>query len=249
MCKKIPATILVILGIPFLPAVWLFLHYYVGIGERFLPSPVRVFEALYTLKPNILVHALYTTVRFAIGSSLGVVVGILLGLLLYRSRALYHLLVPSIQSLRAAPPVAVVPFFLLWFGFSEVGRYILIVFGIGLGLSITTYQILNTMPEKYKVLFNSFSLDPHRYIFRFGLPLVLEKILPTIRFSLATAVGLVIVSEFLGSQMGLGYLIQTARSTFALHTVFLAMILLGAIMILFDRLVSYLWSKFIYWQS
>ena len=246
--RNLSITASTIIGMLLLPAIWLFLHYYVGISERFLPSPVRVFGALYDLKPSIFMHVLYTTVRLVIGSSLGVTLGILLGLLLYRSQTLYRLLAPSVQSLRATPPVAAVPFFLLWFGFSEIGRYVLIVFGIGLGISIATYQILDTLPEKYKVLFKSFALDSHKHVFTFGLPLVLEKILPTIRFSLATAVGLVIVSEFLGSQVGLGHLIQTARSTFALHTVFLAMILLGVTMVLLDHLVAYLWRKCIYWQ-
>ena len=69
--RNISATASTIIGVLLLPAVWLFLHYYIGISERFLPSPVRVFGALYDLKPNIFVHVLYTSVRLVIGSSIG----------------------------------------------------------------------------------------------------------------------------------------------------------------------------------
>jgi ABC-type nitrate/sulfonate/bicarbonate transport system permease component len=60
--------------------------------------------------------------------------------------------------------------------------------------------------------------------------------------------GVVIVSELLGSQVGLGYLMQTARSTFSMHVIFLAMIMLGALNALVDVTVTRLWSRSVYWR-
>ncbi|MES2215779.1 MAG: ABC transporter permease subunit [Patescibacteria group bacterium] len=236
-------------GILFLPALWFFLHYIVHVGERFLPSPERVYQAIFDIHPSIFLHIFDTVTRFVIGSLLGIVIGIAIGFLLHRWITARRLLLPTVQALRATPPVAVVPFFLLWFGFSDVGRYLLIIFGIGVSLAITTYQILENPPEKYRVLFKSFSLNPRAQTLSFSLPYVLQEILPTIRFGLALAIGLVVVSEFLGSQTGLGYLIQTARATFSLHVIFLANILLGIILVVIDWLTIKLWSKLLFWQK
>lgn len=247
--NKILNWVLSILGILLLPAIWFYLHYIQGVGERFLPSPIRVYEAIFDLEPSIFIHLLDTTIRFAVGSLLGIIAGILIGFLVHRWEVSRRLLLPSIQALRATTPVAVVPFFLLWFGFSDIGRYLLIVFGIGVSLAITTYQILENPPEKFKVMFKGFGLNPRAQLWSFGLPYVLEEILPTIRFGLATAIGLVVVSEFLGSHTGLGYLIQTARSTFSLHVIFLANILLGIILVFIDWIVIRSWKVLLYWKK
>jgi len=247
--KQIGNWVLSIIGVLLLPAIWFYLHYVVKIGERFLPSPESVYQAIFNLDPNIFSHAFDTLIRFVVGSFLGIVAGILIGFILHRSQIVRRLLLPTIQALRATPPIAAVPFFLLWFGFSDIGRYILIVFGIGISLAITTYQILESPPEKFRVLFKSFSLNPRAQIMSFSLPYVLQEILPTIRFSLATAIGLVLVSEFLGSQTGLGYLIQVSRSTFSLQVVVLANILLGFILVVVDWGAIRLWDKLLFWKK
>jgi len=236
-------------GILLLPAIWFYLHYVVKIGDRFLPSPLRVYQALFELDPNIWIHLYATATRFVLGSLFGIVAGILIGFLLHRWNIIRRLLLPAIHALRATPPVAVVPFFLLWFGFSDIGRYILIIFGIGTSLAVATFQIIEEPPEKYRILFNSFSLNPRSQIMSFSLPFVIQEILPTIRFSLATAIGLVIVSEYLGAQTGLGYLIQVSLTTFSLHVVVLANILLGIILVVVDWLVIRLWHNLVFWEK
>jgi ABC-type nitrate/sulfonate/bicarbonate transport system permease component len=249
MSKKLTNISVSIIGILLLPIIWFVLHYWVGVGERYLPDPVRVYQAIFDIDPNIWIQTLYTLGRFVIGSFLGIVAGIAIGLLIYRSKTIYRLLSPSIQALRATPAVAVIPFFLLWFGFSEIGKYLLVIFGIGINLAIATYQILRTTPERYTVLFHSFALEPRKQIMNFALPLVMEEILPTIRFSLGTAIGLVIVAEYLGAQIGLGHLIEVARQTFSLHVVLLSDILLGIIIVVVDLLLVRLWKKIVFWNK
>jgi ABC-type nitrate/sulfonate/bicarbonate transport system permease component len=249
MSKKIIVIISTLIGVGLIPIIWLFLHYYVDVGERFLPSPVRVFESILSLQPNIIMHTLETSIRFIVGSVLGIISGIFLGLLLFKFKIINRLLAPSIQAIRAVPPIATIPFFLLWFGFSEIGRYLLVVVGIGFNITIATYQILNKLPEKYKVFFKSFPIKSQKRVLKFSLPVVLEKILPTVRFSLSTAIGLVIVSELLGAQVGLGYLIQVARATFSLEVVFLATMILGLIMVITDKFVVWAWKKMVFWEK
>ena len=89
---------------------------------------------------------------------------------------------------------------------------------------------------------------PESLTLKFLLPSVLERILPTLRFALATALGLVVVSELLGSQVGLGYLIQTARSTFSLQLIFLAAILLGVMNFCLDFLLRWCWGLIVFWR-
>jgi ABC-type nitrate/sulfonate/bicarbonate transport system permease component len=136
----------------------------------------------------------------------------------------------------------------LWFGFAESGRLLLVVAGIAFNIAVATHQILSDVPEKQRILFKSFGIESSHLVRSYSIPRILESLLPTIRFSLSTAMGVVIVSELLGSQIGLGYLIQTARNTFSMHVIFLATILLGILNSLMDFLVTRVWSKAIYWR-
>jgi len=137
---------------------------------------------------------------------------------------------------------------LLWFGFSETGRYVLTFCGTGFNIAIATLQILARLPERYRVMFAGFRLKPQDLPLTYCLPVVVEGILPTLRFSLSAAVALVVASELLGSQIGLGYLIQSARSTFSMHVVFLATILLGILNSTADRTLIWCWKKLLYWK-
>jgi len=170
-----------------------------------------------------------------------------MGLILFRSESLKSLLMPLIQSSRSVPAVAIIPFFLLWFGFSEVGRYFLVLSGTALNIGVATLQIAESSPEKYTVMFSSFKLSPSFFPLKYGVPYVFENILPTLRFSLALAIGLIVASEMLGSQVGLGYLAQSARATFSMDLLFLTVICLGIISAAADELLVRGWRTALFW--
>jgi ABC-type nitrate/sulfonate/bicarbonate transport system permease component len=240
---------LIILGILLIPAIWVIVKYLFNIEDRFLPSPQSLVDAFTSIEPNIIIHFLYSFSRLLIGFSFGIFAGILFGLFLYKSKFFYNLLNPAFQSLRSIPPFATIPFFLLWFGFSETGKFIIIVFGISFNLAIASYQTLSNIDDKYHIYFRSINKEARNYIRAFTLPYICGNILPTLRFSLSTAIGLVVVAEMLGSQIGLGYLINTSKSTFSLNVVFLAAILFGIINFLTDKILIFLWKKIVYWQK
>lgn len=237
------------LGAILLPALWLLVKYFFAVPDRFLPAPDAVLRALFDIKPPVWLHAWQTLSRVLVGTLTGILAGVSLGIILFRLPFARLLLLPSVQALRAIPPIATVPFFLLWFGFSETGKYLLIVVGIAFNLSIASLQVLSDNPERYTVMFRGFALDHKKMTVAYSLPRLVEELLPTIRFSVATAIGLVVVSELLGAQLGLGYLIQTARSTFSMHAVFLATILLGLISVALDGLVVFIWLRLMYWRK
>lgn len=242
------AAAIKIAGAIFVPVLWIAIKYGLGVSDRFLPSPISVITAVRDIEPSILVHLGYTTARLAIGFSLGIALGLAMALLSVRSQRLNWFLMPVIQSLRAVPSAAVVPFFLLWFGFSETGRYLLVITAVAFNLFIAAIQILREQSEAHRAFFLSFGQTPGRLLLDYSLPKIAETLLPTLRFSLALSIGAVTVSELLGSQVGLGYLIQTSRSTFSLHVLFLATIALGLLSAGSDLLLVSVWRRLVYWR-
>jgi hypothetical protein len=99
----------------------------------------------------------------------------------------------------------------------------------------------------YIIALISFGKSIKTYPIRVCLPLVLQSLLPTIRTSVAIIFGAALVSELLGSQIGLGYLIQTSRTTYAMHVVFLVTIVLGLLATLLDLTLVLAWRACIFW--
>ncbi len=246
--ERLLAFVLNAMGMLFLVFLWSFLSYGVGVSHRYLPSPDLVLSAFGDIDPPLYVHAAATIARIVVGTVTGVVCGVGLALLIEASVPLRRLLLPSILMLRAIPPIATVPFFLLWFGFSEWGKFLLVAIGVGLNIVVAAIQILENMDERFVVALGSFQKSLRCYPFSVALPLVLESLLPTLRTSVAIIFGTVIVSELLGSQMGLGYLIQTSRTTYSMHVVFLVTIILGVLATLLDQAVILLWKKTVFWK-
>jgi len=242
-------VLLSVAGGLFLPVVWYFAKNGLGISDRYLPSISAVIGAVTDLDPGLGVHVAATVTRLAIGFVLGTCGGIAAGIMFARWPFSDYLLNPSIQALRAVPAAATVPFFLLWFGFSELGRYLLVLLAVGLNVAVASHQVLASHSRSHAAFFHSFGLNSGEFPLRYSLPRVAEAILPTLRYSLALSIGAVTVSELLGSQTGLGYLLQTGRSTFALHLMFLAMIAVGVVAAVLDWLLQILWRKIIYWNT
>jgi taurine transport system permease protein len=227
--------------------VWIGVKYGFGISDRYLPGIGAMYQAIVDIGPAWLTDIFATLSRTLIGFTLGVVLGVGVALALFRLNFLW-VIMPTVQAVRAVPAVAIVPFFLLWFGFSEIGRYLLVIVGLGLNVLVACADTLETPRERDLVLFRNFQAPLNTRVLRYWLPRVLENLLPTLRFGIALALGVIIVSEMLGAQSGLGYLMQTSRATFSLNVIMLSAFILGGIAALLDLLLRAIWTQIVPWR-
>jgi ABC-type nitrate/sulfonate/bicarbonate transport system permease component len=228
--------------------IWIFLCYVVGVPQRYLPRPDAVFGAVSDIQPPLYLHITATAARVVIGTIAGTIGGVALALCITTWDSTRRLIMPAALSLRAIPPIATVPFFLLWFGFSEWGKFLLVATGVGLNIVVAAIQILEQTDEKFLIALTSFNRSLRSNPFVVSLPLIMEGLLPTLRTSVAIIFGASLVSELLGSQLGLGYLIQTSRTTYSMHVVFLVTLILGVLATFLDWGVVGVWNLFIFWR-
>lgn len=228
-------------------AIWIGVKSLFEISDRYLPGPESIANAIADLGWSLALHTGATAFRALMGFALGVLGGILLTLAAFRVRLL-PLLMPAVNALRAVPPVAAVPFFLLWFGFSETGRYLLVALGLGLNVVVACADVVERPTERDVVTFANFHLPIERLVFAYWLPRIAENLLPTLRFGIALALGLIVVSEMLGAQYGLGYLMQTSRATFSLNVIVLCALLLGIMATAADSALRSIWPRIVFWR-
>jgi ABC-type nitrate/sulfonate/bicarbonate transport system permease component len=227
--------------------VWLGAKFVFDIPDRYLPGVESIYQAIVDVGPAWIIHISATVSRTIIGFGLGTLFGIVAALALFRVNGLSWLM-PTVHAARAVPAVAMVPFFLLWFGFSEIGRYLLVVVGFGLNVLVACADTVQSPREADVVLFRNFRAPLNTRILRYWLPRVLENLLPTLRFGIALALGVIVVSEMLGAQTGLGYLMQTSRATFSLNVILLCAIILGVLATILDSALQLLWHRVVTWR-
>src|SRR5215813_8067015 len=110
--------------------VWQLVSMYV-VSPHLIPPPT---EVLRTAVPMITTaeiprHVAASLTRVAVGFALGSTFGIVVGVLMGRIRALHDLLDPVIEFFRFLSPTAMIPIAVIWFGIGETSKYFLIFWG------------------------------------------------------------------------------------------------------------------------
>jgi ABC-type nitrate/sulfonate/bicarbonate transport system permease component len=237
-----------ILGFLLIPMVWIVVKNLFQIPDRFLPGPIDVVYAARDLDPNVGQHFAASAVRLLVGFTLGVVIGLVVAAIFSLFGRIRLVLDPVFSSLQSVPPLATVPFFILWFGFSELGKFLIVFLAVATNIVLYGVRTLDQIDSKYVIMIKSYKLDSSKTLFKVYLPYIISRSLPTVRYMLSVSIGLVLFSELLGAQLGLGYLIQTARSTFSMALVFLAALLATALYVTVDYLLVVLWRTAFRWS-
>lgn len=101
------------------------------ISKTVLPAPFDILITCrdLTVSGELFTHLGISIQRAALGFCLGAGLGLLLGLVIGFSKIAEDYLDPSLQMLRTVPHLAVTPLFILWFGFDELSKVLLIALG------------------------------------------------------------------------------------------------------------------------
>lgn len=235
-------------GVIFLILVWTLVSYFGWVNTLLLPSPLRVIESVKDIGPTLLLHISATLFRVFIGYSLGIIIGVSIGVLMQYDSRVFRALDGLIETFRPVPPVAVVPFFILIFGFSEYGKILVTFMGVGLLIIVTTIEAIERVPAS--VIRWGLVLGLRRRVLfrRIILPAAWPEMRAGFRIAMALAITLVIVSEFMGARYGLGYLISVSKVTLTTPTILLTTMILGWIGWGLDRILRFIFDKTTAWD-
>ncbi len=218
------------------------------VNPLLLPPPLRVILAARDIGLVLFIHLFATAARIVAGLALGTILGVCIGALMQYSRRTYVLLDGIVETSRPVPPVAVVPFFILVFGFAEIGKLLLVTVGTGLVVTVATVEAIERIPTAIirwgLVCGLSRAGLFRRVIIRAAAP----ELRAGLRIALAIAVSLVIVSEFMGATYGLGYLINVSKVTLTTPTMILSIIILGWLSWSLDRLLRSGFDRWCAWD-
>ena len=183
------------------------------ISHRLLPAPSDVAVAFWhmaltgELWRDMGVSTLRALAGFALGGSIGFVLGVLNG----TSPTAARLLDSSLQMLRNIPHLAMIPLVILWFGIDESAKLFLVSVGVFFPIYLNTYHGVRTVDAGLLEMAESYGLDRWRLFRQVVLPGALPSILVGFRYGLGIMWLTLIVAETISASEGIGYMTMNAR--------------------------------------
>ncbi|KAA0796424.1 ABC transporter permease [Bacillus sp. JAS102] len=217
------------------------------VSKTVLPTPLDIFLAFQELikTGELFGHVSISVFRAAAGFFIGGSLGIILGTIVGFSTRSEQYLDPSVQMLRTVPHLAVAPLFVLWFGFGETSKVLLIADGAFFPLYVNAFLGIRGVDSKLFDVARVLEFSRRKLITKLILPAALPNLLLGARLSLGVAWVSLVVAELMGSTEGIGYMIMDARQFSNTDIVFVGIIIFAFVGKFSDSLVRLLEVKFL----
>jgi len=216
---------------------------------RFFPAPSSIVETFGKMVADgaLLMHTKATLLRILVGYLMGAIPGILFGLLLGSVRPLRQLLEPIFASLLPIPKIAIFPLLLLIFGLGETSKYLIIAIGVFFYLLFNTMSGVMQVPPLFNDVARANGATGIQRRLTVSLPYALPSIFTGLKLAAGAAFVVIAAAEFVGSQSGLGYLIWSAWSTFAVSKMYVGIVTISVLGYAVTVLMGYIERKLVPW--
>ncbi|HRR89025.1 MAG TPA: ABC transporter permease [Methanoculleus sp.] len=235
-------------------AIWQFVAEYI-VGRSFiLPSVTDVAAAFVNLLASgtLLVDIGVSFKHFGIGLLAAIFLGVPIGILMGWFRVADYLLDPIIEILRPIPPLAWIPFAIIWFGLTAGAAGFVIFVGAFFPILTATYTAFRSVPKVYveagKVLGCDTSFELIRHV---ALPSAIPSIASGIRISMGVGWMCLVAAEMFGvSRNGLGYQLWHNYYLHQMPEVVVYMLILGFAGLIIDHIFRhYVDQRLLRWHE
>jgi NitT/TauT family transport system permease protein len=219
-----------------------------GIRSIILPPPSAVFAAMAERHDLLLTHlwpSLYLTV---LGFALSVVGGIFVAVLITYSTIVRKGFYPVIVVSQVIPKISIAPLFIVWFGTGTLSSLLLAFLVAFFPMTINAAMGFESIDEDIHRMARTFMGSRWQIFWKIRMPNALPYIFGGMKISITLAIIGVIVSEFVASQEGIGYLIKLAGGLLDTPLMLAAITALSVSGLALYAIIVGLESWAIYWQ-
>jgi len=222
-----------------------------ALPKAVLPALTDVAKALAALigSGEIFPHTLASLARAGTGLAVAVVVGIALGIAMARMRVVRLAFEPFLLLIYPVPKPALIPLFMIWLGIGDFSKIAVIALGCLLPVVTAAFNGARSVDEVLLWSARARGVSERRLLWRVVLPATLPQIATGVRTALAISIIILVSSEFLSSQEGLGYLISSYGGVGADDSMLAVVIYLAAIGYALDRLYLAALRRFMSWHA
>lgn len=222
-----------------------------GLGVRsiILPAPSEIFETMIDRRDLLLANlwpSLYLTVLgFALSVAGGVLVAVLITYSSFLRRSFYPIIVVS----QVVPKISIAPLFIVWFGTGTTSCLLLAFLIAFFPMTINSALGFQSIEEDIHLMARTFMGSPWQIFWKIRMPNALPHIFGGMKISITLAIIGVIVSEFVASQQGIGYLIKLSGGLLDTPLMMASIAVLSIAGLILYGLIVAVERRSVYWQS
>jgi ABC-type nitrate/sulfonate/bicarbonate transport system permease component len=184
---------------------------------------------------EIFAHTAASFARAAAGFAIAVFAGVALGLVMARVRGVQRAVEPILLLIYPVPKPALIPLFMIWLGIGDISKITVIALACLLPVVVSTFNGASSVDDMLLWSARARGTSPRRLLWRVVLPAALPQIAAGVRTAIAIAIIVLVSSEFISAETGLGYLIFSYGGVGADDAMLAVVIWLALLGYLLDR--------------
>jgi nitrate/nitrite transport system permease protein len=179
---------------------------------------------------------------FLIGSAIAIPLGLIMGASTIGKKIFY----PIVQILKPVSPLAWFPIGLVAFqSASDATIFIIVITSLWPTLINTAFGV-SSIPDDHKNVAKAFGFSKWKYLTKVLIPFSLPHIITGLRLSIGVAWLVIVAGEMLSGGMGIGFFVWDSWNALSLEKVISAILIIGIVGLLLDKMFSYLQNKVTY---
>jgi NitT/TauT family transport system permease protein len=187
--------------------------------------------------------------RAGLGLAYAIVFGGVLGMAMARWRTLDAFINPLVELFYPLPKSALIPITVLWLGFGDGSKILLIFLACMIPVTIGAYNGARGSDQALVWSARSMGASRMRMMWDVVMPSALPELLNGIRTALALAFILLVSSELIAAQQGFGYLIGYLGSTGSYDSMYAVVLTVAFLGFAADRLYQILMQWLLRWRE
>ena len=234
-----------------LAVVWELVARFELVSTSALPALSSVFVAWFEMLTSgeLLTNAGSSLYRGSIGLLLAIVVGSALGIAMAWWRSVNAVLGPLVEMFYPMPKTALIPITVIWLGFGDGSKVLLIFLGCMLPVTIGAFNGARGSDQALVWSARSMGANRLRMLWDVVVPSALPELLNGIRTALALAFILMVTSELIVSRSGLGNLIGFLGANGSYEAMYGVVLTVAFLGFAADRIYQMFMRRLLLWRE
>jgi NitT/TauT family transport system permease protein len=235
-------------GVVFL--VWQVAAIYVD-TNYLLPHPANVFKAGYKIAASgeLFVDLKVSLVRSLIGFGLAILIAIPVGMLAAWWKPIDETVGSFIELIRPIPALALIPLVIIWFGFGEVSKIMLITYACFFSIYINTHAGVRNVDPLFIKVMKVYGNGQRDILTKVVLYSMLPYTFAGLRYAAALSLIFLVAVELVGAQNGLGFSLVRAQQLLQTQQIYFTILIFGFLGFIFNGVVLFAERRVIRWRQ
>ena len=250
-----PSTLISVVTVCCLLALWWLASHLHWVPPLFLPTPETVLRVLYQSATGKLtdaplaVHFGWSMFRVFTAFFAACLTAIPIGVAMGVSRIARGIFDPPIEFYRPLPPLAYLPLIVIWFGIDELSKIILIYLACFAPLAMSARAGVRSVSQEQIHAAYSMGATKWQVIWHVIVPAAMPEILTAMRIAIGFGWTTLVAAEMVAANTGLGQMVLNASNFLRTDIVIIGIVVIGVVAYAFDMLMRYIEHVAVPWKG